>query len=345
MSAASEFIIIGENIHCTRKVKRGGKRITTTSDGREAIAFVDAEGAPAALPVPESLTPDSEARMVSHVRCAVASALGGDESARSLGAGFVQYEARRQLEAGAHFLDVNIDEVSNDITKRNDAMRWIVPVVQAVSDRPLAIDSSAPETLRVGLETYDAGRGGRPMLNSVSLERPEAAELAAEHACHVVALPVADSGMPCGVDDRLANVAALVERLTAASIAIEDIYVDPLVLAASTDPTAPQVVLDTVRRVRAAYPEIHIAGGHSNISHGLPMRRLLNAAWLVLATDAGVDAGIIDPLSLRPGELGALDRNDASFRMAEAGLLGQDEFFIDFITASRNGSLTGPWTG
>jgi 5-methyltetrahydrofolate--homocysteine methyltransferase len=223
-------------------------------------------------------------------------------------------------------------------------MRWIMHVVQAVSDKPVSIDSSAIETLRVGLQVYHASSGGRPMLNSASLERPEVVDLAAEHRCHVVALPVSEGGMPFGSQDRLANIDALVRMLRSAGVPIEDIYVDPLILAASTDPTAPQAVLETIRAVRAKYPTIHIAGGHSNISHGLPMRKLLNAVWLVLAIEAGVDAGIIDPLAVRPRELSALDRSSESFKMAEAGLLGRDEFFIDFITASREGRLVEPWT-
>ncbi len=343
MARANDFIIIGENIHCTRKVKRGGKRATTAQDGREAIAFPIPGGGQHALPLPDAVINDEGATMVPHIRCAVSLGLGGGDADRQLATACVQSEAERQLAAGADFLDVNVDEVGNDVEARNEAMRWIVPVVQAVSERPLSIDSSGIETLRAGLETYDANRGGRPMLNSVSLERPEAVDLAVEYRCHVVVLPVSESGMPCGVEDRLTNVDALVEKLTASGVAIEDLYVDPLVLAASTDPTAPQIVLDTIRAVRAKYPTIHIAGGHSNISHGLPMRRLLNATWLILATEAGVDAGIIDPLSIRPADLADVDRDGESFKMAQKGLLGHDEFFIDFITAAREGRLADPW--
>lgn len=344
MPDTDEFVIIGENIHCTRKVKRGGKRTTTTEDGREAIAFSAPDGTPRALPIRDALTTEDAPPLVAHVRCAIELALDGGDADRSLAADFIEYETRRQVEAGATFLDVNVDEVSNDVEKRNEAMRWIVPVVQAACDRPLSIDSSATETLRVGLDTYDASRGGGGMLNSVSLERPEAVDLAVAHNCRVVILPVAESGMPSGVDDRLANVDALVKKLSVAGVAVEDMYVDPLVLAASTDPTAPQAVLETIRSVRAKYPTIHIAGGHTNISHGLPMRRLLNATWLILAIEAGVDAGILDPVSIRPADLPSVDRNSESYKMAEAGLLGRDEFFMDFITAAREGRLTDPWS-
>ncbi|MBN1342763.1 MAG: dihydropteroate synthase [Phycisphaerae bacterium] len=343
MSSTPGFIIVGENIHCSRKVKRGGNRTTKTEDGREAISFMSPTGTPRALPIPEAWTKEGAPPLVAHVRCAVALALDGDGDGAALASEFVQYEAKRQVNAGAHFIDVNVDEVSNDIDKRNEAMRWVVSAVQEVSDRPLSVDSSSIDTLRIGLEAYDAGRSGRPMLNSVSLERPEAIDLAVEHRCHVVVLPVSESGMPCGVEDRLANIDALVEKLTGADVAIEDLYVDPLVLAASTDPAAPQNVLETIRQVRSRYPGIHVAGGHTNISHGLPMRRLLNAVWIALAMEAGSDAGILDPISICPSELASLDRDGESFKMAEAGLLGRDEFFIDFITAAREGKLEDPW--
>ncbi len=340
-----DFTIVGENIHCTRKVKRGGKRTTTTSDGREAITYETADGTKQALPIPEKLTKEDAPPLVAHVRCAVQAALSGSDDEKAQAADFIQYEARRQAEAGAAFLDVNVDELSNDIDVRNQAMQWVVPVVQAATKLPLSIDSSAPETLRTGLEAYDASRGGRPMLNSVSLERPEAADLAAKHNCHVIVLPVAESGMPSGVDDRLANTDALVEKLQAADIAVEDMYVDPLVLAASTDPTAPQTVLEAIRQVRAKYPSIHIAGGHTNVSHGLPMRRLLNAVWLILAIEAGSDSGILDPVAIPVAKLDTIDRDSEAYTMAEAGLLGQDEFFMDFITASREGRLSDPLAG
>lgn len=340
-----DFTIVGENIHCTRKVKRGGKRTTTTSDGREAITYESADGTQQALPIPERLTKDDSPPLVAHVRCAIEAGLNGSEAEQAQAAEFIQYEARRQADAGAAFLDVNVDELSNDIEVRNRAMQWVVPVVQSVTDLPLSIDSSAPETLRTGLEAYDASRGGRPMLNSVSLERPATAELAAKHNCHVIVLPVAETGMPVGVDDRLSNVDALVEKLKGAGIALEDMYVDPLVLAASTDPSAPQMVLETIRQIRAKYPAIHIAGGHTNVSHGLPMRRLLNAVWLILAIEAGSDSGILDPVAIRVEALADIDRDNESYKMAEAGLLGKDDFFMDFITAAREGRLSDPLAG
>jgi 5-methyltetrahydrofolate corrinoid/iron sulfur protein methyltransferase len=344
MTTGKTFTIIGENIHCTRKVKLGGKRTTTLPDGRQAIVFEDDRGVRGTLPVSEALAKAAgPAGLVAHVRCAVELALAGNDADRRLAVAYIHWMARRQLDAGAHFLDVNVDEISGGIEAQNAAMRWVVPVVQAVSNRPVSIDSSSLDILRVGLEACDPKRGGRPMLNSVSLERPEVADLAARYQCHVVALPVSESGMPCGVDDRLANIDSLVALLTARGLPHEDIYVDPLILAASTDPTAPQTVLETIRQVRAKYPKIHIAGGHSNISHGLPMRRLLNAVWLVLATEAGVDSGIIDPLAVRPADFDRLDRSGESFRMAEAGLMARDEFFIDFITAAREGKLVEPW--
>jgi 5-methyltetrahydrofolate--homocysteine methyltransferase len=103
-------------------------------------------------------------------------------------------------------------------------------------------------------------------------------------------------------------------------------------------------VLDTIRRIRAEYGgEVHITGGHSNVSFGLPMRRLLNAVWIALAIEAGVDSGIIDPITSHPDDIARLDRDSQTFKMARAGFEGKDLYFMEFIEASRAGKLEDPF--
>ena len=47
----SSFIAVGENIHCTRIVKSGGKRAVELPGGGEGVAF-DYQGQDRVLPVP-----------------------------------------------------------------------------------------------------------------------------------------------------------------------------------------------------------------------------------------------------------------------------------------------------
>ncbi len=57
--------------------------------------------------------------------------------------------------------------------------------------------------------------------------------------------------------------------------------------------------LEAVRALRATYgPEIHLTGGLSNVSFGMPLRKLLNDVFIDLASEAGADSGIIDPVAI-----------------------------------------------
>ena len=62
--------------------------------------------------------------------------------------------------------------------------------------------------------------------------------------------------------------------------------------------------------------EIHITGGVSNISFGLPARRIISDTFLDLCVQAGQDSGIIDPVA----DIGAALNPDREFRGLHAGL-------------------------
>ena len=87
--------------------------------------------------------------------------------------------------------------------------------------------------------------------------------------------------------------------------------------------------LDTVRAIKAKYPTVHITCGLSNISFGLPQRRLLNRTFMAMAMAAGMDSAIMDPL----------DKVIMAHVYAARAVLGQDEFCAEYITAQREGKL------
>jgi len=77
---------------------------------------------------------------------------------------------------------VNVDEISNKLVDQLEAMRFLVGTLAPLVDIPLSIDSSNLEIIGAGVAeaTEAAGtRVGPPMLNSASLERIEALDLAA----------------------------------------------------------------------------------------------------------------------------------------------------------------------
>ena len=86
--------------------------------------------------------------------------------------------------------------------------------------------------------------------------------------------------------------------------------------------------LDAVRRVREMYPKVHIFGGHSNVSFGLPDRKLLNFTFVALSVVAGCDALMIDPIMNPPRQF-----ND--FMFAANALTGKDEYSVKYLKYTR----------
>ena len=84
---------------------------------------------------------------------------------------------KNQINHGADYLDINIDEFSYKLDEQKKAMSWIVKFIEKFTTKPLCIDSSNPEIIEEGLMNYSR-KHGDAMLNSIALERPETINLA-----------------------------------------------------------------------------------------------------------------------------------------------------------------------
>lgn len=67
-------------------------------------------------------------------------------------------------------------------------------------------------------------------------------------------------------------------------------------MAVSSEKTGALVTLETVRRVKKELGGKTVLGV-SNVSFGLPMREHINAAFLLMALEAGLSAAILNPNS------------------------------------------------
>ncbi len=148
-------------------------------------------------------------------------------------------------------------------------------------------------------------------------------------SCKVIALCMDDAGMPSSADDIVGRATTLVEELNRVNIPMTDIYVDPLVQPIATDTNKGVMVLDAVRAIKAKFPEVHITGGLSNISYGLPQRQIINRTFVTLMMDAGMDSAIIDPLD---------KKIMAVIRTADM-LLGHDPFCMNYLKGVRAGTI------
>ena len=334
------FIIVGENVHTSRIVLKKGTRFTS-DNGVEGVPFESVDGASRLLRVSEKMRRSQayEEGRVKHITLAVEAAMGGGADAED-GYEYLRRVVVEQEEAGAHYLDVNVDEISLKTAEQREAMAWLVGCVRSLTALPISVDSSDITVIEEGLTAARGVGDGRPMLNSASLERAEAVGLAVDYGARVIVTAAGESGMPSDASERVENASRMVEAALEAGIDIGDIFVDPLVFPISVDRTFGLHTLDAIRTIRRRYgPDIYITGGMSNVSFGIPARRVMNTAFINLAVDAGADSGIIDPVMNRLETVFAADRGSAPYRMAEDVLLGRDEHCTNYIKAWRAGAL------
>lgn len=331
------FVIIGENIHTTRIVLRNGKLMTTTPEGEEAVQYTTVSGEKRHLIIPENIrrAQDYQEGRVKHVKVAVRAGMAGEQE----GIDYLHTMVQRQLDAGADFLDLNVDEVSLKLPEQKEAMQWLVRTVEPLSSVPLAIDSSNIEIIEAGLDACES-RAGRPMLNSASLERLDALNRAAADGFPVVVTAAGESGMPQNTEQRVQNASRMIDAALEKGIRKSDIYIDALVFPISVDSQFGNHCLDAFRALREKYgPEIHITGGLSNVSFGLPMRRLINDVFINLALDSGADSGIVDPVAGKLEHVCSIDKQSRPYQLAEDMLLGRDRNCKNFLRAYRKGEL------
>ena len=340
MGAQSRFIVVGENIHCTLVYKVGGAFVRAPEGQGAVIRYTDG-GREHTVPVPRRFTESEEWSRgnLKHAAAAIWQGMHGGAAEAEAAKAYIGYLARKQEEAGASFLDLNVDEFSPDVQERLSALRWVAGVVQGASSLPLSIDSSNMRLLDEGLAACDPSRG-KPMLNSVSLERLEAVELARRRKAVVLAGASGAQSMPRTPEERQANLRELMQSLRRAGFALSDVYLDPLVFPVSVDPSNGLNVLKSIAALRNEYGrEIHFAPGLSNISFGMPNRKLLNQVFAWLCREEGMDGAIANPLHINGEILDRLDTTSEQFRLARAVLVAEDQFGMSYIEAARAGRI------
>lgn len=237
---------------------------------------------------------------------------------------FIKEEARKQVEAGADFLDVN----GGIPGRETEFLPWLVQVVQEETDVPLCLDSADPEALKLALPLCRKGA----MINSIT-DEPERKQalipVIKEYKTKVVALCMSASGPPSTFEDRMSTAVRLVDYLTGEGIPEDDIYVDSCILPLSVDAAHCAGVLEAVGALARNFPNVHRSCGLSNVSHGLPARKLINEVFLAMLISRGLDAAILDPTD--PHLM-------AVVRAAEA-VAGRDEFCAEYLNAFRAGKL------
>ncbi|UCH12015.1 MAG: dihydropteroate synthase [Candidatus Omnitrophota bacterium] len=251
---------------------------------------------------------------------------------------FLIEQARLQIESGAHFIDINC---AVSLEKEKEDLIWLIKTLQDNLRAPICIDSPNPEAIESALKIHK----GKPFVNSITAETGKLKIMLGilkGKDAFAIGLTIDDSGIPRTSKRRVKIANDLVNFLKQDGIESDDIYIDPLVKPISSEPDQAKSFLEAVRMLKQS--GIKTIGGLSNVSYGLPARRILNAVFLSLAIEAGIDAVIIDPVdevvqsAIKAGDK-SLPFQEESFKLAKQALLGEDAYCKDYIRAFREERL------
>jgi 5-methyltetrahydrofolate--homocysteine methyltransferase len=235
----------------------------------------------------------------------------------------VQQDAIKQVEAGAHILDVNAGIPGAD---EPAIMKGAMQAILEVTDVPLCFDSADPEALKVALENYE----GKALINSTTAEEEmmeKILPLVKEYGAAVIGVITDDNGIPATPEDRLAVARKLIERAADYGIPAENIVIDALALTVGADHNAGRTTLDSLKLIRKELG-VNLNLGASNVSFGLPDRAVINTAYLSLAIANGLTTAITDPTK----------QEIQTTLLACDLLMGHDEYAMGWIKAFRKRS-------
>jgi 5-methyltetrahydrofolate--homocysteine methyltransferase len=231
-----------------------------------------------------------------------------------------QEDARKQVEAGAQVLDVNagIPGADEPVLLRNA----VLAVLEEV-ETPLCLDTANPDALAAALEVYP----GKALINSTTAEAHMMGRvfpLAKRFGAAVIGVITDENGIPATPEERLAVARKLINTAGDYGIPPEDILIDCLALTVGADSKAGKVTLDSMQLVRDALG-VNLSLGASNVSFGLPDRKIINVAYLALANARGLTAAITDP---------TVPEIQTTLLACDL-LLGKDEYSMHWIKAFR----------
>jgi 5-methyltetrahydrofolate--homocysteine methyltransferase len=235
----------------------------------------------------------------------------------------VQEDAIHQVAAGAQVLDVNAGVPGADEPL---LLQNTVKAVMEVVDVPLCIDTANPDALAAALSIYP----GKALINSTTAEKhmmERVLPLAKDHGAAVIGVITDEDGIPPTPEARLGVASKLLEEATKHGLSPHDIIIDPLALTVGADYTAARVTLDSLQLIRDELG-VNLSLGASNVSFGLPDRKIINTTYLALAIARGMTTAITDP---------TVPEIQTTLLACDL-LMGHDEYAMRWIKAYRKRS-------
>ena len=235
--------------------------------------------------------------------------------------------AKKQVEDGAHVIDINVDDGLLDGLAAMQKFVKIAVTEPEVAKVPFMLDASKFEIVLAGLKWCQ----GKAIVNSISLKVGEElfmeqATLLKKHGAAVVVMAFDEQGQAATEEEKVRickrSYDVLVNKV---GFPPEDIIFDPNVLTIGTgmEEHANYGVdfIKATKRIKEECPYVKISGGISNLSFGFrgvtKIRESIHAVFLHHAIlESGMDVGIVNS-----HELLAIDEVEPELRDACVNLV------------------------
>ncbi len=203
----------------------------------------------------------------------------------------LQNLARRQLEAGADALDVNVGPTKG---RAIDNMCWMIETIQRVTDAPICIDTPKFDVMSEAV----AMCSNPVIINSTKASEVELdryVPLAAENGARLIALTIDETGVPKNVDSRVMMGATIVTKAMEYGLSPQDLFIDPVILPVNVAPKQPAAVMEAISQLKhISDPSPNFVLGLSNVSQNCKERSLLNRTYVAMCVGMGLNAAIMD---------------------------------------------------
>lgn len=198
--------------------------------------------------------------------------------------------ARKQTDAKATYLDVNLGTASN----KPEDLCWMIEQVQEEVETPVSIDNNKPSMLKEAIKVCNKP----PLINSttaVDEKMDDLMPLAKESDASIIGLCMDESGSPKSADKRVENAGKVLAKLMEYEITPDRLFLDPIVMPLKFMQEQAGEVLNAISQFRLfSDPPPHVVCGLSNISNDTSRKSLIDSTYCAMMIGHGLDAAIMD---------------------------------------------------
>jgi 5-methyltetrahydrofolate corrinoid/iron sulfur protein methyltransferase len=204
----------------------------------------------------------------------------------------VRAMAKLEDAADVDYLDLNIGPARKN---GDEFMSWVVQTVQAVTKKPLSLDTTNPLAMEAGLKVCH----NKTLINSISLQ-PDRLQaelpLVNKYNADMIGLLWGVEGMPRDANERCMLAVDLVYKANEMGITNDKIWIDPIATPVSGEINQLKASFEFMAMLADIAPGAKSIVGLSNVSNGTPdnLRPYLNRTYLTMLLKHGLHAAIVD---------------------------------------------------